>query len=150
MNSLFEPATREGILRRIETLRPDSPRGWGKMDCSQMLVHCAIGIEAATGDATLSRPLPAKMIGWMFKGWLLNEKPFARNSPTHPMLVLPKAEDFAREQARLAASVRKFCDAGPASAAKYQHAFVGTLTGAEWGLMQFKHLDHHLRQFGAA
>jgi len=29
------------------------------------------------------------------------------------------------------------------------HAFFGSLTGAEWGVSTYKHLDHHLRQFGA-
>jgi hypothetical protein len=56
--------------------------------------------------------------------------------------------DFAREKARLIASIRKFHDGGPASAARFEHAFVGKLTGDEWGRMQHKHLDHHLRQFG--
>jgi hypothetical protein len=44
--------------------------------------------------------------------------------------------------------VNKFHAAGPATAARYEHAFVGRLTGEEWARMQFKHVDHHLRQFG--
>ena len=68
---------------------------------------------------------------------------------THPLLVRSKPEDFAREKTRLVAVVRKFHDAGPAAAAKYEHGFVGNLTGEEWGVLHHKHLDHHLRQFGA-
>lgn len=55
----------------------------------------------------------------------------------------------AREQERLATSARTLCDAGPEATARCEHALVGRLTGDEWGRLQHKHLDHHLRQFGA-
>ena len=150
MNTLFDVAAKDGILRRIDAMRPDAPRQWGKMDAAQMLAHCSLGMEAATGDALLHSNFAAKLIGPLFKGWMLGEKPFSKNSPTHPLLVLNKTScDFAREKPRLVAVVRKFHDLGPASAANYKHAFVQKLTGDEWGVLQWKHLDHHLRQFGA-
>lgn len=118
------------------------------MDAAQALAHCALAIEAATGDAKLPRQLFARLIGPFFKGWVLGPKPFSKNSPTHPELVMTAPKDFTRERARLIASILKFHDAGPASAARYEHGFVGKLTGEEWGRMQHKHLDHHLKQFG--
>jgi hypothetical protein len=149
MDSLFDPTSRDRFLARVESLRRESGREWGTMDAAQMLCHCALGLEAATGDATLSRPLMARLLGRFFKAWILGPKPFSKNSPTHPMLVIKSPKEFDVERARLAAAIRKFCAAGPDSAAHYTHAFVGKLTGEEWGRMQFKHLDHHLRQFGA-
>lgn len=148
MENLFDANTRAALLARIQRLRPDSPRGWGKLNCAQMLAHCALGMEAATGDAKLARPLPARLIGWMFKGWVLGPKPFSKNSPTHPQLAAMAPREFERERTRLVAAINKFCAAGPQSAERFEHAFVGKLTGAEWGVMQYKHLDHHLRQFG--
>lgn len=118
------------------------------MDAAQTMSHCALGIEAATGDATLARSLLARLLGRFFKGLLLGPKPFSKNSPTHPMLVTTSPKDFEREKARLLASIRKFHDAGPASAARFEHALLGKLTGEEWGVLQHKHMDHHLRQFG--
>jgi hypothetical protein len=149
MESLFDPASHDRFLARVQGLRPESRRAWGTMDAAQMLSHCALALEAATGDATLSRPLFARLLGRFFKTWLLGPKPFSRNSPTHPMLVMKSPKDFEAEKTRLVAALRKFCAAGPDAAARYAHAFVGTLTGEEWGRMQFKHIDHHLRQFGA-
>lgn len=148
MDSLFDPGAEGRFLARVQALRPDAARQWGRMDPAQMLCHCALGLEAATGDATLSRPLMARLLGRFFKTWLLGPKPFSKGSPTHPMLVIRSPKAFEAEQARLVAALRKFCAAGPASAARYPHAFVGALTGEEWGRMQHKHLDHHLRQFG--
>ncbi len=150
MNTLFDVAVRDRVLERLDAIRPDSPRGWGRMEVAQMMSHCALALEAATGDAVLHSNVMAKLIGPLFKGWMVGPKPFSRNSPTHPMLVITAPCDFAREKARLMAMVRKFHEAGPDAAAKHRHAFVQTLTGDEWGRIQFKHLDHHLRQFGAA
>lgn len=149
MDSVFDAAIRDRVLERLDSLRPDSPRGWGKMEVAQMMSHCALALEAATGDVVLHSNFMARLIGPLFKGWMVGPKPFSRNSPTHPMLVITVPCDFAREKARLIAILRKFHEAGPDAAAKYRHAFVQTLTGDEWGRIQFKHLDHHLRQFGA-
>ncbi|MBI5365269.1 MAG: DUF1569 domain-containing protein [Planctomycetes bacterium] len=148
METLFDVAVRDQFLARIDHLRPDSQRAWGKMDAAQTMAHCAMGLEAATGDTKLARPFFARLIGPFFKGWVLGPKPFSKNSPTHPQLVMKSPMNFEREKTRLVAAIRKFHDAGPASAARYEHGFVGKLTGEEWGRMQHKHLDHHLRQFG--
>ena len=126
MDTRFDPAVRDRNVARIESLRPNSPRGWGRMDVAQEMSHCPLAPEAATGDAVLPSNFAAKLIGPLFKGWIVGPKPFSKDSPTHPLLVLDKAPcDFDR------------------------HAFVQKLTGDEWGRLQFKHLDHHLRQFGA-
>jgi hypothetical protein len=118
------------------------------MTPAQALRHCAIGLEAATGDSTLERSFASKLLGPLFKGWLLSAKPFSHNAPTHPQLVMSESCDFGAEKARLLAALARFHAAGPAAAARYQHAFVGRVTGDEWGRLQHKHLDHHLRQFG--
>jgi hypothetical protein len=148
MESLFEPAGRDGALARIGALRPDSKRAWGTMDAAQAMAHCALAMETATGDATLSRPFAARLLGWMFRGPMLGPKPYGRNGRTHPQLVVKEPKEFAREQARLLAVVRKFHDGGPASAARHEHALLGRLTGEEWDRFLRKHLDHHLKQFG--
>lgn len=148
VDTLFDPACHDRILARVERWRSESPRAWGKMDAAQAMAHCALAMEAATGDATLARSLMARLIGPLFKGWVLGPKPFSKNSPTHPQLVTTSPKDLEREKARLVAAIRKFHDGGPESAARYRHAFVGTLTGEQWGIVQHKHLDHHLRQFG--
>jgi len=148
METLFNGACCDRVLARVERLRPDSARAWGTMDAAQTMAHCALAMEAATGDATLPRPWMARIIGPLFKKWMLGPKPFSKNSPTHPQLVTKSPKDFEHEKARLVASIRKSHDAGPPSAERFEHAFVGRLTGEEWGRLQHKHLDHHLRQFG--
>jgi hypothetical protein len=148
MDSLFDPAGRDRALARIGALRPDSKRGWGKMDPAQAMAHCALAMETATGDAKLSSNGFVRFIGKFMRKSMLSPKPYKQNSGTHPDLVMKERKDFEREKARLLAVVRKFHDGGPASAARHQHALLGTLTGEEWDGFLLKHLDHHLRQFG--
>lgn len=148
MPTLFDKSCQDQFLARIERLRPDSAREWGKMDAAQALAHCALLLETATGDAKPPRPLLARMLGRMFKGWAVGDMPFAKGSPRRPSPALASTIDFERERERMVAALRKFHNLGPTSAARYEHTFLGKLTGDEWGRIQHKHIDHHLRQFG--
>ena len=148
MQSLFDDADRAQVLARLAAMRADAPRGWGKMTAAQALAHCAYAVECATGDIPTRQVFMGKLIGRFFRKRLLGPEPFPRNSPTGTELVVRDERDFAREQQRLAADIRKFAELGPDSAARFPHGFVGRLTGEEWGRMMHKHLDHHLRQFG--
>jgi len=148
MHSLFDPADREALSRRIAALEPTAMRQWGKMDPAQMLLHCAIGLEAATGIRPMKQVFLGKLITPFIRGLVLGKRPFGKNSPTDPSFVVSDARDFEVERARLATLIDRFIQRGPQSAAKETHAFFGRLSGDEWGRLMYKHLDHHLRQFG--
>ncbi len=148
MRSLFDPAAKSEILRRLSDLSPDAPRQWGKMTTAQMLAHCAVALESGTGD----KPRPQKLIGKIFgpfvrKG-LLGDKPFSKGSPTDPTFVVRDERDFTGERDRLVGIVERFCELGREHAGNQMHAFFGRMTGDEWGRFMYKHIDHHLRQFG--
>jgi transposase InsO family protein len=72
-----------------------------------------------------------------------------RNSPTQKSLVVADDRDLKMEQQRLSGLIDRFAAAGPHGCTKHPHSFFGHLTPQEWALLQYKHLDHHLRQFGA-
>lgn len=149
MKSLFDPADRESILGRLALLQAGAARQWGKMGPAQMLAHCSVALEAATGDRPRKQKLIGRIFGPLVKGSLLGEKPFGRNGPTDPAFLVKDDRDFETEKQRLTQLVKTFCEAGPAKASAYTHSFLGRLEGEQWGVMMYKHLDHHLRQFGA-
>lgn len=149
MKSLFEPADRDEIVTRVNALGPSSVRQWGKMDSGQMLCHCAIAMETATSDQPSKQKLIGKLLMPFIRSTILGEKPFGRNGPTDPKFVVADPRDFATERARLLADISKFVERGPDQVAKMPHPFFGKMTGREWGELMYKHLDHHLRQFGA-
>ena len=148
MFDLFDPATRAELLERLGRLQPDSPRQWGRMDPAQMLGHCAAALLVATGDTPRPHALIGRLLGWTARKKFLGPEPFSRNSPTDPTFVIRDARDFAIERVRLEALIDRFVALGPDAAGRQMHSFFGRMTGAEWGCLMGKHLDHHLRQFG--
>jgi hypothetical protein len=148
MKSIFDPEARQQILGRLDALRPDSARQWGKMEPAQMLGHCANAMEVATGDRPMKQSLLGKLVMPFFRKTILGEKPFTRNSPTDPTFVIRDVRDFAAEKQRLLTLLDRFVAAGPEPAGAQIHSFFGKMTGQEWGELTYKHLDHHLQQFG--
>ncbi|GLH74590.1 hypothetical protein GETHLI_30920 [Geothrix limicola] len=148
MESLFNPADREALSVRLAALEADTPHRWGKMNPAQMLQHCSRGLEAATGDRPMKQLFIGKILGPLVRRLALGKRPMGRNSPTDPSFVVLDVRDFNAERIRLATIIDRFVQRGPESAGKATHAFFGRMSGDEWGRLMYKHLDHHLRQFG--
>jgi hypothetical protein len=149
MKNLFEHGTVAEVMSRIDNLQPASLRQWGKMDVAQMMAHCSRTMDMASGSLNPPRIFIGRLIGPIFKPIFTNEKPFGKNSPTDKELVIPDQRDFAREQEQLKLKVRQFCEGGEARCTRHPHPFFGPLTPEAWSRGMYKHLDHHLRQFGA-
>ncbi len=148
-DSLFTPAGLARLLARLDALRPDSARQWGKMDVAQMLAHCQQPLRVALGELQLKRSLVGRLFGRMAKRQLLGPKAWKPGMPTAPQFRIVDARRFADEHAALRALVERFGRGGPAGLCKDPHPFFGPLTADEWQALQWRHLDHHLRQFGA-
>lgn len=148
--NLFQAERVDEIMTRLRQLRADSARQWGKMSVAQMLAHCSAGIEMATGTIRPPRALIGRIIGPAVKRVAVrDEEPMRRNSPTAKELVVTGDMDFEAELERLKGLVERFAATGPAGCTDHPHAFFGPLTPDEWAILMYKHLDHHLRQFGA-
>jgi hypothetical protein len=149
MKNLFEPARVEEVKGRVARLRPDSQRLWGKMNAAQTVAHCSASLEWAVGDRIPPRLFLGRIIGRIIKPLALgNDQPFRRNSPTTKDLVVQDERDLGAERERLCALIDRFAAAGPKGCTKNPHSFFGRLTPEEWATLMYKHLDHHLRQFG--
>jgi hypothetical protein len=149
MKSLFEPTAAEELKQRIGRLKPDSTRVWGTMSPAQAAAHLSASLEAAVGDVKTPRSIPGLLFGGFAKKSVLGDKPFSRNSPTAKELKVRDNRDFDTESARLLGLVERFSMGGPAACTTHPHSFFGPMTSEEWGRLMYKHLDHHLRQFGA-
>ena len=149
MKSLYQPEQASDVKQRIAGLKPESPRQWGKMNVAQMLAHCSAAMEMATGDSKPSRMFIGRLLGGLVKSRAINnEEPLRRNTPTAPSLVVADARDLEKEKARLIGLVERFAAAGPQGCTQHPHTFFGKLTADEWARLMYKHIDHHLRQFG--
>ncbi len=149
MKNLFEAPRVAEIKQRLTNLKADSERQWGKMNAPQMLAHCAMGVELALDDHRPPRMFIGRLIGGIIKPMALgNDEPMRKNSPTVPGLVVADQRDLNAERDRLNLSIDRFVAAGPAGCTTHPHSFFGKLTPDEWAILMYKHLDHHLRQFG--
>jgi len=149
METLFESSRVAEVKQRLQHLQPESQRVWGKMSPAQMLAHCSAGIEMAMGQVRPPRALIGRIIGPAIKRAMLRDgEPMRRNSPTARELVMNDDRDFGAERGRLDGLIDEFAAAGPACCTDYPHAFFGPMKPDEWGILMYKHLDHHLRQFG--
>ena len=149
MKNLFEATRVAEVKERTGRLRPDSERHWGKMNPAQALAHCSLGIEWALGDRIPPRMLLGRILGRIVKPMALgNDGPMRRNSPTAKDLVVQDDRDLETERERLCGLIERFAAAGPEGCTRHPHSFFGRLTPEEWATLMYKHLDHHLRQFG--
>jgi hypothetical protein len=149
MKNLFDGSAAERIKTRIARLAPESQRIWGTMTSAQMMAHCAVGLEQAVGDQKPPRAFLGRIAGTFIKPLLLgNDKPMRRNSPTLKGMAVQDDRDFQTEQQHLSALVDRFVKAGPTGCTTHPHTFFGRMTPTEWATLMYKHLDHHLPQFG--
>lgn len=149
MKNLFDPACVAELMERLERLRPDSPRLWGKMTAPQAMAHCAVAMEWAVGDIRPPRMLIGRLIGGMVKRrGTRDDEPFKRNAPTAPTLVVADERDLPTEQTRLRRLIERFAAAGAEGCTTHPHSFFGPMTPEQWAVLMYKHVDHHLRQFG--
>jgi len=149
MKNLFDAATATEIKNRIARLEPGCERQWGKMNAAQAMAHCATTMEWAVGDSFAPRMFVGRILGPLVKSKVLkDDAPMRRNTPTAKSLVVANERDLGKERQRLCALIDRFSEGGPKGCTQHAHTFFGPLTPEEWARLMYKHLDHHLRQFG--
>lgn len=148
MKSIFSKDALDEIKERIGHLEPEIQPKWGKMDAAQMLHHCQKAFEIPLGISTIKAPNPLMKLAFrLFRPSLYNDKPWKPNMPTAREFVVRSDKDFQVEKTRLLELADDFQAKGPDHQWPTHPAF-GRLKSEQWGKMQYKHLDHHLRQFG--
>ena len=147
--NIFHSGDYDQIRQRIQALAPDQPRKWGKMTLDQMLAHCSMQLKHGLGQET---PIPVEG-PFYFRTWpaikfALYYMPWKPGLPTASTMnmvkqgVEPESLEAEKKQLiDLLEQVQSNRDLGP-------HPLFGPLNEKDWGRLIWKHLDHHLRQFG--
>ena len=145
MDSLFNANTHQEIKARIDKLTAETANTWGKMNPAQMFHHCQLPLKTALK----TEPVKAKfnLMGMLFKKSMYNDKPWRKNMPTPKRFRIEDDHDFNAEKQTLVELIDTFY--GRNEQQQWNpHPMFGKLTKEQWGKMQYKHLDHHLRSFG--
>lgn len=149
MKSLFNTTDAQEFITRINSVNVNSKPQWGKMNSTQMLAHCTAPLKMAHGEVKSKRGIFSLLLGKYFKNKMVNPAtPFTRDLPTDPNFIFPNASDFESEKQKLINQIKNFSQKGPDGITKQPHSFFGYMSPQEWDIIQSKHLDHHLTQFG--
>lgn len=149
MKDIFNKTVSEAIIKRINLLNASSEPKWGKMTVDQMLAHCNVTYELVY-DNKHAKPKGFKkwMLKTFVKNFVVSEKPFKKNGRTAPVFLITNEKDLEKERERLNSYIIKTQELGSDYFDnKESHSF-GNLTKKEWNNMFYKHLNHHLNQFG--
>lgn len=146
MATIFDFAPRSGLLARIDRLNASAQPRWGRMNVGQMVVHCDLQVKLALGELPAS-PMKTPVGHFPLKHLALYLLPTPKGVPTMPEIRDPLTGDWEQDRASLKASIGRVAVIDPRQPWPRHPAF-NALSGNQWGLLIYKHLDHHLKQFG--
>lgn len=146
MPSLFDPKARDAILERIARLSPERKPVWGRFTAPEMICHVCCGLRQGLGEldtAPPTGPLAHAPLNWL----MIHVVPWPKGkAQSPPEFLSTRPTTWQADVSRLRDLIRRFADRGPAADSPPSRVF-GRISGNSWGVLQHKHLDHHLRQF---
>jgi hypothetical protein len=146
MKTMWQDDVRENMLARINMIQDGTPPRWGRMTADRMLSHLVESLKMAVGEKDVApRKLPLR---FLVKPLFIYVLPFPKNVPTSPELLAAPTCSVAEAKAELRRRIEAFPTRQRASQWPAHPAF-GAMTGDDWGVLVYRHMDHHLRQFGA-
>lgn len=147
MRSILNETDRAALLSRMHSLTASSTARWGKMDVVSMLRHLHLSMRMATGDLAVASVNKRPFQMFPLKHLLLYVVPFPKGAPTAKELYPDEASAFDEERATVVRLLEQI-GAGPQDGTGPSHPLFGALSRREWGVVTYKHVDHHLKQFG--
>lgn len=147
--SLHNPIYFEEIINRISQLTENSPKKWGKMEAAQMLRHCNCVLQVPLKKIKLP-PLNIafRAIGILTKKEIqIFNNGIPQNMPTFQKLIVNFDCDFEEERQNLLKTLDEYQNAFANGNLPHHHVLFGKMTEKDWGFLEYKHLNHHLKQF---
>lgn len=149
MKNIFDTRVTAELISRVNQLKPESPALWGKMSVDQMLAHCSVAYEMAF---TNKHPKPNAVLRFLLKAFVkkgvVNEVPYKKNIQTAPVFIIKDRKNFEEEKSRLIRYLEHTLALGADHFEGKESLSFGPMTAKEWNNLFYKHLDHHLTQFG--
>ncbi len=148
-----EKFIRTDFLNRINLLGEDTKGVWGKMNAWQMMEHVTAFFKVSSAQIHFNLAVPEELLP-KYKAFLQSDIPFKENTKA-PASVLGEetipvsSASFAEAKELLKRSVNDFFEYFEKNpTATTLHPAFGELNKDEWILLHYKHVIHHLNQFG--
>jgi len=147
--NIYSAPVAEQFIARINKLSLNTPNQWGKMDISQMIAHCNVSYDMAFDENyKKSSSFLRFILKNLAKKGLVNESPLKKNSSTASEMIIKTPKVFEEEKGKLISNVNNLVAKGENYFHLKDHPGFGVMTKQEWNNFYYKHLDHHLTQFG--
>ena len=146
MKTAWNDGDYRALCGRLERLEAGASPRWGRMNAPQMICHCTDALRMVSGALpTASKKVPIRFTP--LKQLIIYWLPFPRGVPTAPELLARQPLEWQGEMQALRQELAAVVERGP-SGPFVPHPAFGRLTPRAWGVLIYRHLDHHLRQFG--
>tara|TARA_R110002050_G_scaffold244268_1_gene380877 strand:+ start:32855 stop:33307 length:453 start_codon:yes stop_codon:yes gene_type:complete len=149
MKNVFDKEVSNEIIGRINQLNHETKPVWGKMNVGQMLAHCNVTYDMDfTDDFPKATGMKKFLLTLFIKNGVVGEKPYPKNGRTAPQFLITDKRVFEDEKTKLIHYITKVQQLGTSHYEGRASVSFGELKANEWNNMFYKHLDHHLSQFG--
>jgi len=146
MKSICHIETKEQIIDRLNKFDSQKQPLWGQFTCQKMLSHLADSLRMALGHLTVAaKKTPVRY--WPINLLLVYWMPIPKGIPTSPELIARAGDAIDKEIDSIINLLNEFADRKDEKNWPYHPAF-GKLSKSAWGVLLYKHVDHHLKQFG--
>ena len=148
MPTLFDRVTEQVVRARVRRLDPLTPAKWGRFTAPAMVCHLIDAFRVPLGE------LPVKPKGaWLafppLRWLMLDVLPMPRGAPTAPEYLTTRPTEWDRDITRLEDYLARFLEFGRSPSPSWaRHPAFGQMNTTQWGVLAYKHTDHHLTQFG--
>ena len=150
IKDIFSSPVANEVIDRIQMLQKDSKPVWGKMNAAQMFAHCNVAYNYTYHPEKFKAPGAVKkfFLKTFLKKIVVGPKEYSKNSPTAPDFIIADERNLETERNTLIENIRKTQQLGRAHFEGKENFSFGKMSADEWNNLFYKHLDHHLRQFG--
>ena len=149
IQNIYSESVANELVTRINKLSVNTAAQWGKMDVSQMMAHCNVSYDMAFDENfKKSNGFIRFILKNLVKKGLVNEEPLKKNSSTATEMIIKTPKNFETEKSKMIQNVKNFVAKGENYFEGKDHPGFGVMTKEEWNNFYYKHLDHHLTQFG--
>lgn len=148
MKNIFEQSTTDDLITRINNLSNSSQANWGKMNVAQMLAHCNAIYSVLKDDYPKPNAFKRFILKVLVKNTVVGENPYKKNLHTSPDFVISDQREFDKEKTNLIQNIITTQKLDTHYFEGKEAPAFGALSAKEWSNLFYKHLDHHLQQFG--
>ena len=147
MASIWQERARRELLTRLEGLTEASQARWGKFNSTAMIAHVNDALRMPLGEVT---PEPKRVPIRLFplKQLIIYALPFPKGVPTAPLLLQRCGAAVFRDEVHAFSRILDRLAERAEQTSWPPHPAFGAMSRRAWGVLGYRHIDHHFTQFG--